>query len=231
MEQVRRSHNLVKRHLIQKVIGNVSHPIHVLDVGCGFGGDLRKWFSSHKNIRLDMCDPNEDSLECAKDRVDNIQNVKSSNVRFFHGDISSCPNEKYDFICYNFSLHYIFEHAKLFFNSLNEIKKRLKKGGKLFGCIPDSEKLLLHTPFKDSFGNYFSRNMEKTGYGNFGERVFVYLADTPYYSTGPKPEPIAYKDLLITHLELKGIFMEEWSQLDTQWDISKLYSQFIFVCK
>lgn len=231
MEQIRRSHNLVKRHLIQKVIGNVSHPINVLDVGCGCGGDLRKWFSSHSNIYLDMCDPSKESLDEAVSRIDNIQNVKNDRVRTFHGDIFSCPLKKYDFICYNFSLHYIFENAKLFFRSLEEIKKRLKKGGKLFGCIPDSEQILLQTPFSDNFGNFFARNNENTGFGNFGEKVHVFLADTPYYNDGPKPEPIAYKDLLVTHLELKGIYLEHWKMLDTQWNISSLYSEFIFVHK
>ena len=105
----------------------------------------------------------------------------------------------------------------------------MKPGGKLFGCIPDSEQILLKTPFHDTLGNYFARNDERTGFGNFGEKVFVFLSDTPYYEDGPKPEPIAYKDMLITHLELKGMKLQMWNQLDTPWEISKLYSQFIFV--
>lgn len=229
MEEVRKSHNLVKRHLIQKVVEKSSTSVHVLDVGCGFGGDLKKWFNLDiPLLHLDMCDPEINSLKEAKQRVKNLK-LENKKINFFHGDISSCPQKQYDYICYNFSLHYIFQHSKLFFKTLYEIKKRLKVGGKLFGCIPDSEKILMKTPFKDSLGNYVARNENQTGYGNIGEKIYVFLTDTPYYNDGPKSEPIAYKDLLVTHLELNGIIMKEWSPLDTPWEISTIYSQFIFV--
>ena len=230
MEQVRKSHNDVKRNLIQNVVGHGTTPIHILDVGCGFGGDLKKWFSLGRTVHLDMCDPNEQSLVEARQRIQNL-NFEKYRIKIFHGDIFSCPQKKYDFICYNFSLHYIFENAKFFFRSLNEIVKRLKPGGKLFGCIPDSEQIIMKTPYQDTMGNYFIRKMDETGFGNFGEKLYVHLADTPFYEDGPKPEPIAYKDMLITHLELKGLYMLEWKYLDTPWEISKMYSQFIFVCK
>ena len=44
-----------------------------------------------------------------------------------------------------------------------------------------------------------------------------------------KTEPIAYKDLLITHLEQKGLRLWLWKDLDTPHKISKLKNQFIFV--
>jgi hypothetical protein len=103
----------------------------------------------------------------------------------------------------------------------------LKPGGRLIGCIPDSESILMETPLRDELGNYIIRN-ESTGHGNFGEKVFVYLADTPFYKDGPKPEPIAYKDLLVTHLEELGIYKHSWEPLDN-YKISKLYSAFIFI--
>ena len=230
MEQVRKHHNLVKRNLIQNVVGQGTTPVHILDVGCGFGGDLHKWFSLKRKIQLDMCDPNEEAIIEAKNRIKTLSYEKHR-INIIHGDIFSCPVKKYDYICYNFSLHYIFKNAKFFFQSLNEITRRLKPGGILFGCIPDSEQVLLKTPYQDSMGNFFVRDMENTGFGNFGEKLFVQLADTPFYNDGPKPEPIAYKDMLITHLELKGMRLLNWEPIDSQWDVSKLYSQFIFICK
>jgi hypothetical protein len=104
----------------------------------------------------------------------------------------------------------------------------MKPGSKLIGCIPDSESLLMSTPFRDNLGNTVLRG-NSTGDGNFGEKVFVFLADTPFYREGPKSEPIAYKDLLITHLAELGIQKTKWEPLGT-FDISKLYSTFIFVC-
>lgn len=221
MERLRKAHNLEKRHLIHEVLEPIHAP-HVLDVGCGRGGDLQKW--KHCDATLHACDPDRESLDEAMSRAENLGYV----VKFMEGDILSCPEQKYDAICFNFSLHYIFENEKLFFQSLEGIKKRLKVGGKLFGCIPDSEKILLMTPFKDSFGNFFSRS-DRTGFGRFGEKLFVKLVNTPYYQNGAIPEPICYKDYLITHLENMGIMLESWRPLDSKESISKLYSKFIFV--
>jgi SAM-dependent methyltransferase len=220
MEEIRSYHNLVKRQLIQ----NATQPgSSVLDVGCGFGGDLQKW--THAGVRtLDMCDPSEEALVEARSRASKMKTVPN----FFHGDILACPtNKKYDVICYNFSLHYIFESQRLFKNSIRAIKDRLKPDGKLIGVIPDSESILMETPFRDSLGNFMIRK-DDTGYGNFGEKLFVNLVDTPFYADGSKSEPIAYKDLLITELWEQGIELQEWKPL-TGNPLSKMYSQFIFV--
>lgn len=226
MEAIRKAHNLAKRTLIQQT---TKSGFRVLDVGCGFGGDLQKW-GHVGNIKVDMCDPDEEAVKEAKSRA---KGLGMNHVRIYVGDISNCPKFKYDIICYNFSMHYIFETPRLFFQTLNEIRLRLKKGGKLIGCIPDSEKILMLTPFQDSLGNYFIRNKEQTGYGNFGEHLFAYLTDTPFYESGPKPEPIGYKDILITELEKIGILLDSWEDLipETEFQLTKIYSRFIFVNK
>jgi hypothetical protein len=56
----------------------------------------------------------------------------------------------------------------------------------------------------------------------------VHLTDTPYYRDGPKPEPVCYRDILITELEEMGIKLQLWEGL-TGNPISELYSKFIFV--
>ena len=219
MEAVRRCHNDIKRSLIQHT---AKSGMRVLDVGCGFGGDLKKWTSC--GVKLSMCDPSYDAISEAKKRASDM----NMTVRFYNGDISVCPRQTFDIICFNFSLQYIFSDQKYFFKNIYEIKKRLKKGGKLIGCIPNSDFILLHETFQDDIGNYFIRNGD-TGYGQFGEKNHVYLADTPYYNDGPKSEPIAYKDLLVTHLEKMGIQLQSWTPFQTEYKISKMYSQFIFV--
>jgi SAM-dependent methyltransferase len=219
MEEVRKYHNLVKRQLIRSV---TKTGFSALDVGCGFGGDLQKWQSCYTNV--DMCDPNSDSLIEARRRAEKL----SMSVSFYEGDILACPEKVYDVVCYNFSLHYIFASRELFFKSIKAIRSRMDRGSVLVGCIPDSMSILMATPFKDEFENFMSRG-DATGYGNFGEKLFVRLVDTPFYKDGPKSEPIAYKDLLITHLEDIGIRLVLWESLE-KYDISKLYSRFIFVC-
>lgn len=220
MENLRKTHNNVKRALIQST---VSPGMRVLDVGCGFGGDLQKW--SSVDARVTMCDPIPESVEEARRRA---RNMGMNGIHILHGDILRCPAEMYDAVCYNFSLHYIFETRDIFVKSLNAIKDRLRVGGTLFGCIPDSDKILLRTPFRDSAGNTFTLD-KRTGWGNFGERVWVKLTNTPFYKNGARPEPLAYRDLLITHLDEMGIELREWEPLDSPHDLSGFYSTFKFV--
>ena len=47
MEEIRKNHNDAKRNLIQMVSKEGKH---ILDVGCGFGGDLQKWAKCGVNI-------------------------------------------------------------------------------------------------------------------------------------------------------------------------------------
>ena len=222
MENIRSHHNAVKRQLIQCTTqtGN-----SVLDVGCGFGGDLQKWLSCGVRT-LDMCDPSLEALAEARSRASKLKGLVPT---FYHGDILACPsNKKYDVVCYNFSLHYIFESQRLFKSSIRAIRDRLRSGGRLIGVIPDSESIMMDTPFHDELGNFMTRR-DTTGFGNFGEKLFVMLVDTPFYNGEAKSEPIAYRDILIT--ELLGDFeLEEWSQLPGS-KLSKMYSQFIFVRK
>jgi SAM-dependent methyltransferase len=219
MEEIRKNHNEAKRELIQSVSQKGQH---ILDVGCGFGGDLQKW---HRfGVNINMCDPEPSALEEARSRAKNMH----MRVNFYEGDIHDCPKRKFDVVCFNFSLHYIFASKNLFFSSIHEIRKRVKPGGLLIGIIPDSEKIIFRTPYIDDDGNFFK--LKDHGNGGFGEKLFVNLVDTPYYADGPKSEPVAFKDLLVTHLEDLGFSLEQWEGLKGN-PISELYSKFIFVYK
>lgn len=217
MEELRKTHNEAKRSLIEAVTreGN-----SVLDVGCGFGGDLQKWHRCGANIS--MCDPEPSALVEARSRAKNMR----IRVNFYEGDVRACPNRKHDIVCYNFSLHYIFATKELFHASIREIRKRVKPGGHLVGIIPDSEKIVFKTPLVDDRGNFFK--LKEHGNGGFGEKLFVHLVDTPFYADGPRSEPVAYKDLLVTHLEDTGFTLLSWEGLEGN-PISELYSKFIFV--
>jgi SAM-dependent methyltransferase len=217
MDEIRRTHNEAKRTLIESV---AHEGYHILDVGCGFGGDLQKW--NRMGVNINMCDPDPRALEEARSRAKNMR----VRVNFYEGDIFACPNRKFDTICFNFSLHYIFASRDFFFKSIREIKKRMRPGGSLIGIIPDSEKIILRTPLITPDGSFFK--MKNHGNGDFGEKLFVNLADTPFYADGPRSEPIAYKDLLVTHLEDLGFTLHTWEGLNGN-PISDLYVKFIFV--
>ena len=85
MEDIRKSHNLVKRYLIQRVVGTFrgSTP-RVLDAGCGFGGDIKKWMMLQNGVKLDMCDPSSEALNEAKSRANSM---RYTSINFFCGDI------------------------------------------------------------------------------------------------------------------------------------------------
>lgn len=217
MEKVRKYHNNIKRELILGVDGDL-----VLDVGCGHGGDLKKW--AQKGVELHACDPDRDALVEAQSRADGI----GYKVTLYQGDITNTPLKEFDIICYNFSIQYIFQNERLFHESIGGIISRLKPGGKLIGCVPDSEMILVSTPYRDYLGNVFNRCDRRTGWGRFGEMVSVKLADTPYYKNGYVPEPIAYKDILVSTLESHGIMLQKWEPIGNR-GISSLYSRFIFV--
>ncbi len=217
MEDLRRLHNDEKRALIESVCQKGDS---ILDVGCGFGGDLQKW--RNVGVNINMCEPNSEALAEAQGRAKTMK----IRVNFYHGDIHACPNRKYDVICYNFALHYIFQTRDLFMSTMREIKKRMRPGGVFIGIIPDSERIIFKTPLQDSHGNFFK--LKNTSNGDFGEKLFVHLTDTPYYADGPKSEPLAHKDILITHMENNGFYMKKWKSLKGN-QISELYSKFIFV--
>jgi SAM-dependent methyltransferase len=162
------------------------------------------------------------ALQEAKNRAKGLK----CRVNFYHGDITACPNRKYDIVCYNFSLHYVFQSKDLFHQTMREIKKRMKPGGVFMGIVPDAMQIIFKTPLVDDAGNFFK--MRDTSNGNFGEKLYVHLVDTPYYNDGPRPEPLAHKDLLVTHLENNGFSLECWESLQGN-PISELYSKFIFV--
>jgi SAM-dependent methyltransferase len=221
MDRVRKHHNLLKRHFIHNAVDIGST---VLDVGCGFGGDLHKWQSV--DAKLTACDPDPLAIQEARKRLENIQYAVCLSV----GDICSCPFVLYDVVCFNFSLHYIFKSESVFQMSIRNIVERIKPGGKLIGCIPDSDMILMNTPFKDSFGNFFKYGV-RPALGRLGDELYVFLAGTPFYKSGFKPEPIGYRDRLVMALQTYGVNLVSWTPFDPEgtYEITKMYSKFIFV--
>ena len=219
MEAVRKFHNDVKRILIRDVTRRNDH---VLDVGAGFGGDLQKW--AQTGARVNMCDPEASALDEARRRAKGL----GLTVNFYHGDIDACPKRKFDVICYNFSMQYIFASEELFHRSLRGIRDRARHGTRLVGIIPDSERVLRRTPLHLDDGSFFKLK-PGSARGAFGEKLFVFLADTPYYTErGPMSDPVAFKDVLVSHLERLGFRLEVWGPIGGTSEVSQFYSKFLF---
>jgi hypothetical protein len=86
--------------------------------------------------------------------------------------------------------------------------------------------IIWKTPLKDELGNWF-RMRNAHADGGFGEKLFVELVDTPFYADGPRSEPIAFKDVLITELERLGLKLITWEHMHGS-EISQLYAKFVF---
>lgn len=222
MECVRRLHNGAKRDLINRYTPPGSR---VLDMGCGRGGDLRKW--QPLTDKICMGDPCVESVKDARQRAEGL----GMKPRFFHGVIKDSPQEKFDVICFNFSLQYVFVSRSEFIHTMVQIKNRSIPGTRVIGCIPDSDFIIMNPKLQDKFGNIFIRNKINTGMGQFGEKIQVCLAETPYYNGNFISEPIAYKDTFITWMERSGFVLQEWSPLlsEETGTISDLYSKFCFL--
>jgi SAM-dependent methyltransferase len=188
---LRRTNNVIKRNLINEWVPRGSF---VLDVGCGQGGDIHKW--RHLDVTLFGIDPSRPAIEEA------IRRSKGYGT-FDVGTIRSAPPEQFDVVCYNFSLQY--QSLDL----LPEVARRLKPGGLLLGVITDS------TRISEAIANGI--HVERLP----GDKISVWIPDTPYYANGPVTEPILDREKLITEAERHGLKL-------LLWDPFSIYAKFVF---
>lgn len=217
MEALRKLHNDRKRQLIQKWVRPGSF---VLDCGCGRGGDWWKWKAVR--ARVAAIDPDAESLAEAEARSLEM----NFGVWFLgEGDIrQAAASGPYDVVCYNFSLHYIFENSQTLQESLEAIARAVKPGGLLMGITPERARAELLTNgavFKDDLGNTLEIRDEK---------LWVSLTDGPFYADGPKSEPLLNADVLVDELARHGFTRLAWEPMLTtpNWRVSDLYSSFVF---
>ena len=216
---LRKVHNNYKRQLINQW---VKSDAYVLDCGCGRGGDWWKWQAAR--VRLAAIDPDHDSLDEAERRASEM----GLNVWFLgQGDIRQAAFAgPFDVVCYNFSLHYIFENESILEHSLKAIKVALKPGGLLIGITPEKDRAEAMANasglFRDNLGNEFKI---------LGDRLSVKLADGPFYADGAKEEPLLDGPILIQKLKALGFERRVWEPMVSRPTglISDLYTKFVFV--
>jgi hypothetical protein len=132
----------------------------------------------------------------------------------------------YDVVCYNFSLHYIFENEKTLEESLKAIKVSLKPGGLLIGITPEKARAEAladeNGNFTDFLGNEFQIKFNK---------LHVRLTDGPFYADGAKEEPLLDGPILIQKLKDLGFDRHVWEPMVPRPTglSSDLYTKFVFV--
>ena len=218
--ELRQLHNQIKREHISRWVPRRSH---VLDCGCGRGGDWHKWKAVH--ARVSAIDPDAESLYEAESRAVDMQ----FGVWFLGlGDIRHAAFAgPYDVVCYNFSLHYIFEDPETFRQSIKALAVAVRPGGLLIGVTPEKARA---EAMVDQFGHFKDSLGNEIALLHANSRLMVRLIDGPFYADGGREEPILDANVLIRALEQAGFEMVQWEPMIDRPNglISDLYSKFVF---
>lgn len=218
--ELRQLHNQIKREHISRWVPRRSH---VLDCGCGRGGDWHKWKAVH--ARVSAIDPDPESIREAESRAIEME----FGVWFLGlGDIRQAAFAgPYDVVCYNFSLHYIFEDPETFSLSIKALAVSVRPGGLLIGVTPEKARA---EAMVDQFGHFKDSLGNEIALLHANSRLMVRLVDGPFYADGGKEEPILDANVLIRALDHAGFEMVQWEPMIDKPNglISDLYSKFVF---
>ena len=205
---LRSFNNWVKASMINKYCKKLGKGVAVLELCCGKGGDLDKYFMN--NIKLFVgADISKESLKNAMDRLEKIKNEKyKDNFRikciFIKDDLSSPDNrflEKinknyyFDLVSCQFALHYHFQNEERLNAFLTNVSSRLCEGGYFIGTIIEdnvivkrlrNRKKITENKYlkeKFTFGNeYYSVKFSQKHFdvknGPFGIKYGFYLEDS-----------------------------------------------------
>ena len=204
---LRSFNNWVKAVLINKYCYLLGINLSVLDLCCGRGGDLKKYFRTKVKLYVGS-DLSRESLRNAKDRITKIRNERynsdfSCKCFLIPEDLSHPDNhlmEKiqknfyFDLVSCQFAMHYHFESEKRARAFLKNVVARLCDGGFFIGSIVDDNvivKRLRHRKYKENkyikdkytFGNeYYKIHFEQRTFpkdkGPYGIKYGFFLEDS-----------------------------------------------------
>ncbi|KAJ1797256.1 mRNA cap guanine-N7 methyltransferase [Coemansia sp. RSA 2399] len=145
----------------------------VLDLGCGKGGDLRKWAHAQIGEFVGM-DIASVSVEQAGERYNEMRRICKFPARFYAQDCYGEPLEKTmhppdyqaDLISAQFCLHYAFESETKARQMMSNVATHLAPGGTFICTIPNS--------------NWLIKKARSAGSRSFGNSVYsVEFAEDP----------------------------------------------------
>jgi hypothetical protein len=175
-------------------------------------------------LKITAVDPDEESLKEAYQRAA----MTGVGIWFLPpGDIREAIKfAPYDVVCYNFSLHYIFESVEVYSRSVWAISQCVRSGGLVIGITPDAKRINSVLNSKTKFTDQLGNTIEKKG-----DRLLVNLVGGPFYADGGREEPILDPDMFISSMTASGFRMIEWEPMLAQPNglISDIYSKFVFV--
>lgn len=198
---LRTFNNFIKSCLIHntyKMLG--SENICILDLCCGKGGDVDKFFQNNARLYVGV-DMARDSLKQAKDRIEKIKNEKNkkNNCKcyLYEEDLSSVYNSleeripkyiKFDIVSCQMALHYHFSSEESINAFMKNVVSRLNHNGYFICTIIDDNvivKRIKETKQKTGelvFGNkFYSVKFFEDKFSSkkpFGNKYGFYLEDS-----------------------------------------------------
>lgn len=161
---IRYTNNFIKAVLIRYY---VRPGMSVLDIGCGKGGDLKKYDKA--NIReyygLDIA---EVSIYDARIRHNNMNNC--FRAFFDTADVYAEPfdlNKEFDVVSSQFSLHYAFQSPDHVKNTIVNVSKHLKDGGYFISTVPVKDEILRRYRENNLKNKYYKIRYEGGGVNEY----------------------------------------------------------------
>ena len=253
---LRSFNNWVKASMINKYCRKLGKGASVLELCCGKGGDLDKYFLN--NIKLFVgADISKESLSNAMSRLEKIKNEKYNNnfkikCIFIKEDLSSPENrflekidKKYffDLVSCQFALHYHFENEKRLNAFLTNVSNRLCQGGYFIGTIVEDNVIVKrlrnrknisdnkYINEKFTFGNeYYSVKFSQKHFnekdGPYGIKYGFYLEDS--IDNRDEEGKIKYvEEYLIVFKEFVEICKKYDLYLEEKQNFTKFYNEYI----
>ena len=180
---IRALHNRLKRKLIFR---HLPLGARVLDLGAGRCGDLLKYRAARVRALVDC----ESDTEAFTELLSRAANVFPATA-LISGDILQLPLlptlQHFDGVTSFFALQYLFSDEVYVLVCIKHISHLIHPGGKLFGVVPDTSRVLLRT---------CSDIRVPTNAGardaRFGESIWVFLPKPLYYSAVTVTEALCY---------------------------------------
>lgn len=143
---IRNFNNWAKSVLISETISVLGSGVHVIDIACGQGGDLKKW-NCHGIGEYIGVDISPESIRHAAQRYQNLRDQLDYEAFFFVDDGSVPSNDpntipKYSVVSIMFALHYFFETREMAEGLFENIRQRLLPRGRVIGIVADASVIL-----------------------------------------------------------------------------------------
>ena len=144
--QLREFHNIIKNDIIQDAFTDIPYKLppvasSVLDIGCGRGGDIHKYY--HSNFKkIIAVDNHIESLNIAKERFEKCYPKTNVEIKYILHDAKNSVlqlESKVNVVVMNFSLNYFFKSENCLRTLFQTVSESLYELGCFVGIALDGD--------------------------------------------------------------------------------------------